>query len=216
MATSSLSSATAETNGPQTRAATLAAESAANDHGVTVRPPEKDRIKTPLQFKTELEQLMETNKRHKEKLEECKKLAQEMKVLRTRVLPFMLNNLKQTRVNCSKHQMYLSSTVVQRKRKVQMNDLYEIIERELGAENRKLIKAKAEELAKQKVAMRQTRIMPIALKRAEKRKHKADNAKAASLASAAAVATDSATTTATSATTAASDSANAPLKKQKK
>jgi len=184
MATKSTSSTKANANTTSSTDQSTASapqQTTRSKHGVKVVAPAKDRIKTPDQFKVELEHMMETNQRHKEKMQECKQLAQELKTVRARVLPFMLDNLKQNRVNCSKFNTYISSTVVQRKRKVRMEDLYEIIERELGPENRKLIKQKAEELAAQKVSMRQTRIMPLSLKRAENKKRKAQDAKSATL-----------------------------------
>jgi len=149
------------------------------DHGVAVPPStKKDRIKTPAQFAEELERLMDINQQHKEKLGECKELNAKLRQQRTLCLPFLVNNLNQTRVNCSKYGMYLSSTVVQRKRKVTMEDLREIIREELGPASLERIDAKAQERREQKVAMRQTRIMPISNKRAEKRKAAAQESEA--------------------------------------
>lgn len=132
----------------------------------------KDRIKTLEQFGRELNLLMETKIKHDEKAKECKELTVQLKTLRARVLPFLLDNLKQTRANSAQHKMYISSTIVHRFRKVHIADVYEIIEAELGPANRKLIEEKAKELRKQKVAMRQTRIAPMSTKRADKRKQR--------------------------------------------
>lgn len=139
----------------------------------------KDRIKTLEQFQFELNALMEKYKDHKRKADECKKLGAELKVLRERIVPFMLENLKQHRMNCKDHQMYITSTITHRARKVHLEDVYEIIEKELGPANRELIQRKALELRKQKVAMRQTKICPISTKRIEAKRKREEEQRAA-------------------------------------
>lgn len=141
----------------------------------------KDRIKTLDQFTSELDLLMETHIKHKQKSLECKQLGSELKILRDRILPFMLDNLKQHRANCTKHKMYITSTITNRARKIHLQDIYEIIEKELGPENKKLIFEKALELRKQKVAMRQTKIAPISTKRSDEKKRRLDEIKNAAL-----------------------------------
>jgi len=118
---------------------------------------------------------------HEQKMKECRELAAKLKVVKQRVLPFMEDNLKQKRVNCSKYKMYISSSIVKRNRKVRVEHIYEIIERELGAENKALIQQKAKELAKQKVEMRSVRIASISTKRSDKRKERSEELKAAAL-----------------------------------
>lgn len=141
----------------------------------------KDRIKTLDQFTVELDLLMETHNKHKIKAAECKQLVAEEKTLRARILPFMLDNLKQHRANSIVHNMYITSTITNRARKVHLQDIYEIIERELGPENKKLIIEKALELRKQKVPMRQTKIATISTKRSDERKRKVEELKSAAL-----------------------------------
>jgi hypothetical protein len=154
----------------------------ASESATTATAKERDRIKTLDQFKTELEVLMETKLNHEQKLKECKELAAKLKVVKQRVLPFMEDNLKQKRVNCSKYKMYISTSVVKRNRKVRVEHIYEIIEQTLGAENRALIKQKAKELAQQKIEMKTVRIASISTKRADKRKDRAEELKQAALA----------------------------------
>lgn len=125
----------------------------------------KDRIKTPSQFQTELDELVREHLAHKALLEESKKSAKRLKNLRARVLPFMVHNMQMQRADSEKHGLYLSSTVVSRFRKVRLADVYNIIEQELGPANLELIKQKAAELRRQKVQMRQTSFRPISKKR---------------------------------------------------
>lgn len=143
---------------------------------------EKDRIKTLEQFQTELNLLMKTTKEHEESAAITKQKFHEKQYLRARIVPFMLDNLKQTRVDCSAYKMYISTSVVNRQRKVQIQDIYEIIEETLGSENKELIKKKAQELRAQKVASRQIVIKKISDERAQKKKKKEEEAKAAALA----------------------------------
>ena len=143
---------------------------------------EKDRIKTLEQFQEELNLLMKTSKEHKAAATLSKEKLHEEKRLRSRIVPFMLENLKQTRVNCKDYNMYVSTSVVNRQRKVQIQDIYKIIEETLGTENKALIQKKALELRQQKVAMRQVVIKDIQDSRAKKRKEKQEEAIAAALA----------------------------------
>lgn len=143
---------------------------------------EKDRIKTLEQFQIELNLLMKTKKEHEEAAAVSKQKFHEEKYLRSRIVPFMLENLKQTRVDCSAYHMYLSTSVVNRQRKVHIEDIYTIIEETLGPENKALIKKKAQELRQQKVAMRQIVIKEIQDTRAQKKKAKEEEKIAAALA----------------------------------
>lgn len=152
------------------------------DISTTGQKKEKDRIKTLKQFEEELNLLMKIKKEHEEAAALSKEKLHEEKRLRSRIVPFMLENLKQTRVNCSAFNMYISTSVVNRQRKVQIQDIYKIIEETLGAENKALIQKKALELRQQKVAMRQVVIKTIQDSRAKKRKAREEQAVAAALA----------------------------------
>lgn len=144
------------------------------DHSVfgVERSTAKDRIKTEPEFKKELNELMKEHLKHKKLLAESKKCTERLKTLRSRVIPFMVHNMKMYRYDSPEYDMYLSSTVVSRFRKVKLTDVYTIIEKELGPANLQLIKEKAEELRKQKVQMRQTSFRPLSKK---KRKNESKN-----------------------------------------
>lgn len=144
-----------------------------SDNGGVVQPKkEKDRIKTLEQFQTELNLMMEKKKEYDTKKEESSKTFKEYSLLKARVVPFMLENLKQSRVDCSAHNMYVSATTVKRFRKVKLEDVYQIIEEVLGKENKALIQQKALELREQKVSMKQIRIADISDVRATRKKER--------------------------------------------
>ena len=147
----------------------------------TAPKKEKDRIKTLDQFQIELNLMMKKKKEHEEAVEKSKELMHEWHLLRSRVVPFMTDNLKQNRVNCKDFNMYVSTSTVHRFRKVQICDIYEIIKQTLGTENCALIQRKAKELREQKVPMRQIRIAEISNKREKKKMEKEEATKQAVL-----------------------------------
>lgn len=159
--TSSSASSSSATASKQTAKITASVE---KTYGVE-KPTNKDRIKTPDQFQIELNLLMAEHLKHTRLAEEKAESFAKLKTLRTRVVPFMLHNLEQVRADDAAHGLYLSSTLVERNRKVKTTDIYTIIEKLLGPANVELIRTEAAELAKQRVVMRQTRILPIAKKK---------------------------------------------------